>query len=259
MDLIGSFVIACSMYSRIPMPRMEWTEKRMRYALCFFPFVGVVIAVVMTVCLRVLKGVESNPLLYSCIGVVVPLVITGGIHLDGYLDVMDARSSLQSRERKLEILKDPHIGAFAVIHAGLYLVMYLGIFSVFYRYSFVPAAGVYVLTRAFSGWSVVSFPKAKPDGTVRAFSDQAHIRNVRWYMIGWALAALLWMIRTGGWGFGLVMLAVAGIVMVWYRRVSLREFGGITGDLAGYFLQLSELVMLAAAAGFYMIVNCSII
>ena len=43
MNLIGSFVIAFSMYSRIPMPRMDWTEERMRYALCFFPLIGAVI------------------------------------------------------------------------------------------------------------------------------------------------------------------------------------------------------------------------
>ena len=42
MDLFGSFVIACSMYSRIPMPQVDWTENRMKYAMCFFPLIGVV-------------------------------------------------------------------------------------------------------------------------------------------------------------------------------------------------------------------------
>lgn len=36
MNLLGSFVIALSMYSRIPMPQVEWTKERMRYAMCFF-------------------------------------------------------------------------------------------------------------------------------------------------------------------------------------------------------------------------------
>ena len=42
MKLLGSMVIAFSMYSRIPMPRVEWTKERMKYAMCFFPLVGVV-------------------------------------------------------------------------------------------------------------------------------------------------------------------------------------------------------------------------
>lgn len=251
MNLIGSFVIACAMYSRIPMPRMEWTGRRMRYALCFFPFVGVVIAAVMSGCTWLFQELAVNRLSFSCAGVIIPLVITGGIHLDGYLDVMDARSSLQSRERKLEILKDPHIGAFAVIHAGLYLLLYLGVFSALYQHSFVPLAGIFILTRALSGWSVVSFAKARPDGTVRTFADQAHNGVVRCCMVMWGAAACLWMVVTGGWQLGLLLIGAAAAVMIWYARMSQREFGGITGDLAGYFLQLCELVMLAAAAVYY--------
>ena len=43
MDLLGSLAIAFSMYSRIPMPQVEWTGRRMRYAMCFFPLIGLVI------------------------------------------------------------------------------------------------------------------------------------------------------------------------------------------------------------------------
>lgn len=250
-DLFGSFAIACSMYSRIPMPMMEWTEKRMRYALCFFPFIGLVIAAAVAGWAGLCVKLGGSPLIYSCIGTVIPVFITGGIHLDGFLDVADARSSLQCRERKLEILRDPHVGAFAVIYGGVYLILYLGIFSTLYRHSLVPAAGIYVLTRAFSGWSVVSFPKARPDGTVQAFAGRAQVRTVRVCMYGWTAAAVLWMAAAGGWRFGLFMLLTAGAVMLWYRRVALHEFGGITGDLAGYFLQLCELAMLGAAALYY--------
>ena len=58
-----------------------------------------------------------------------PLLVTGGIHLDGFLDVADARSSHQSRARKLEILKDSHVGAFAVIAMGCYLLLYTALWS----------------------------------------------------------------------------------------------------------------------------------
>jgi len=251
MDLLGSFIIACSMYSRIPMPVAEWTGKRMRYALCFFPFIGLVIAAVVCGSARLCVYLGGNRLVYSCLGTVIPLFITGGIHLDGYLDVADARSSLQSQKQKLEILKDPHVGAFAVIHCGVYLILYLGVFSTFYQHSLIPLAGVYVLTRALSGWSVVSFPKAKPDGTVQAFAAGAQVRIVRFCMLGWAAAAVLWMAGTGSIRLGLIMFLTAGAVMLWYHRLSKREFGGITGDLAGYFLQLCEIAMLLTASIYY--------
>ena len=48
--------------------------------------------------------------------------------MDGFLDTMDAIHSYGDRSRKLEILKDPHLGAFAVISFGVYMMLYLGVF-----------------------------------------------------------------------------------------------------------------------------------
>lgn len=245
-DWIGSFVIACSMYSKIPMSQVEWTEKRMKYALCFFPFVGLVIAALMMVFARIAGNLAIGTVLYGCLGTVIPLAVTGGIHLDGYLDVSDARSSFGDRERKLEILKDPHVGAFAVICGGLYLLLYLGVFSEV-QPSMVPAlAGSYVLTRAWSGWSVVCLPKAKPDGLVSTFASRADTRWVRGCMLLWGGLSVIWMAIRGGGAFALMMFAVAGLTYAYYRRVAMKEFGGITGDLAGYFLQMAELLMTGA-------------
>lgn len=245
-DWLGSFAIACSMYSKIPMPQVEWTEKRMKYVLCFFPFVGLVIAVLMIGFARIAVNLRMGSVLYGCLGTVIPLAVTGGIHLDGYLDVSDARSSFGGRERKLEILKDPHVGAFAVICGGVYLLLSLGAFSAV-RPSMIPAlAGSYVLTRAWSGWAVVGLPKAKADGLASRFALQADIRRVRSGMLLWGGLAVIWMAIWGGKAFALMMFTVAALTYNYCRRVAMREFGGITGDLAGYFLQLAELLMTGA-------------
>ena len=129
MNLIGSFVIAFSMYSRIPMPRMDWTEERMRYALCFFPLIGAVIGAVEIATFALCEILGAGVLFRTCLLTAVPLLITGGIHMDGYLDVTDARHSYGEREKKLAILKDPHTGAFAIIGLGLYLLLYAGAVS----------------------------------------------------------------------------------------------------------------------------------
>lgn len=156
-----ALVIAFSMYSRIPMPFVEWSECGMKYAFCFFPLIGVVIgACVCAFCwLSVQAGLGI--LAFSLLGTAVPLLITGGIHMDGFLDVTDARSSFQSRERKLEILKDPHAGAFAIAGCGVYLLQYAAAFSELRLEAFPAIGGIYVMTRALSRSFGSLFPKGK--------------------------------------------------------------------------------------------------
>ena len=118
MNWLGSMVIAFSMYSRIPMPKVEWTKERMRYAMCYFPLIGAVIGLVYAGYGMASEKLDIPQTAYACMGTVIPLLITGGIHMDGYLDTCDARSSYVDREKKLEILNDPHTGAFALIHTS---------------------------------------------------------------------------------------------------------------------------------------------
>lgn len=121
MNVLKSFVIAMAMYSKIPMPKVEWEEKSMRYALCFFPVVGIVEGAVLYFIWRLFSHyLGMDGMLAAAVYTVLPVLITGGIHVDGFLDTMDALSSYQERTRKLEILKDSHTGAFAIIGAAVY-------------------------------------------------------------------------------------------------------------------------------------------
>ena len=124
-NLWNSFKIAFAMFSKIPMPQADWSEENMRYMLCFFPFVGAAVGVVML-------GMEwlcryfgmSNGFIAVAL-VLVSVIVTGGIHVDGLLDTSDALSSWRDREKRLEILKDSHAGAFAVITACVYFYDYV--------------------------------------------------------------------------------------------------------------------------------------
>jgi adenosylcobinamide-GDP ribazoletransferase len=248
-DLFASLCIALSMYSRIPCPQVEWSEKGMKYALCFFPLIGVVIGVLMCGYHYLTAGLGLlGPVAYACLGTVLPLAVTGGIHMDGLLDTADALSSFQPREKKLEILKDPHTGAFAIIGCGIYLLVYVAVFSELGADAFPAGAAVYVLCRAISGWSVVSFPKAKKDGLVSTFSMKAEHRVVRWTMELWAAASCAWLVVCAGIITGGAVILAAIFTAVWYHRMAIKEFGGVTGDLAGCFLQICELVCLTVLA-----------
>ena len=109
--MLKSLAIAVSMYSRIPVPNFSWDDKSAKYALCYFPFVGLIIGIAEFAAFFLLSYIETN-ILKLCIMCTVPLIISGGIHMDGFMDTVDALSSYSDKERKLEILKDPNTGAF---------------------------------------------------------------------------------------------------------------------------------------------------
>ena len=103
----------------------------------------------------------------------------------------------------------------------------------------------FCLSRTLSGLAVASFPLAKETGLAHTFASAADQRRVTAVLIVLSAALALAMGFAGngltGW-----LAATAGIlVFVCYRRMSVREFGGISGDLAGWFLQTAELWMLA--------------
>ncbi|MCI9582723.1 adenosylcobinamide-GDP ribazoletransferase [Clostridiaceae bacterium] len=239
MDLLGSLAIAFSMYSRIPMPRTEWTKRRMRYAMCFFPLIGLVIGGLQALLLTALRRLGAGDACTGLLGACLPLAVTGGIHMDGFLDTTDALRSYGDREKKLAILKDPHTGAFAIIGAGAYLLVYAAACSELSGRAAGLFGACFVLERALSGWSVACFPKAKKDGLAAEFSRAAEKRALCACMILYAALSCGWLLWFGAWE-GLGCIGVALLTFLSYYRTAVREFGGMTGDLAGWFLQRCE-------------------
>ncbi|MBQ8815325.1 MAG: adenosylcobinamide-GDP ribazoletransferase [Lachnospiraceae bacterium] len=245
--MFNSFKLAFSMYSRIPMPRADWDKDKMKYVMAFFPLIGVAVGGGMILWNLLVQRTGINGLMSAAGRVLIPLLLTGGIHMDGFLDTIDARRSYQSFERKLEILKDPHTGAFAIIYGGIYLVAMLGLYSqVSSGYLWIVAIG-FVLSRALSGMSVVAFKGAKDTGMAADFRLSAEKRRVFIALVVYAVLASAAMIIMSPLAGGLAVVG-AFSVFGYYRVMSYREFGGVTGDLAGYFLQLCELAIAVAAA-----------
>lgn len=238
----NGFKIAFSMYSKIPMPKTDWNEKNMRYSMCFFPLIGVVIGALTYLWCFICKQLDFGSILRVAGYLVIPVLVTGGIHLDGFIDTQDALSSYKSREEKLEILKDSHIGAFALISCIVYYVIQAGIWSELDEKSIVTLTAGFVLSRALSGYAVVSFDCAKNSGLAHAFSDASQKKVVSIVTFILALLSTQAMIFMGGM-IGTSAIVGAVITFWIYRYVAYKEFGGITGDLAGWFLQLCELVM----------------
>lgn len=239
MTLIKSAIIAFSMYSKIPMPQFTWQEKEMKYALCFFPWVGAVIGALTWGWWYLCERLEIGILARTAIGTAIPLLITGGFHVDGFMDTMDAFHSYQERERKLEILKDSHIGAFSVICLVLYYLIYMGAYSELDSSSVPILAAGFFVSRTLSGIGVISIPAAKKSGLLYMFSSRAHERVVKAALyLQLALAAVFMMYYSLAEGIVITLGAVG--TYFYYRHRSMKELGGTTGDTAGYFLTLCE-------------------
>lgn len=241
MNLIRSFFVAFSMYSKIPMPRTEWTKDSMKYAMCFFPAIGLVIGGILYLWFWLGQTMQGS-LFFTAVSVLIPVLITGGIHLDGLMDTADALSSYKSREERLEILKDSHAGAFAIIVGICYFILYLGVYSEVTLEMMQVLWLSFVLSRAFSGLAVVTFPLAKNTGLAATFSDMAVKKVVKYTMIVVILAAGAAALAIHP-AYGLAALCAVILVFIYYYRMSMKTFGGITGDLAGFFLSVAELAM----------------
>lgn len=247
MSFIRSFLLAFSMFSRLPVPTVKWHDDSMRYMLVFFPFVGAVIGLAVWGWLSLCAVLDFGTFLRAAGLTLLPVAITGGIHIDGFCDTVDALSSHAPQERKREILKDPHTGAFAVISIAAYLILYFALAGELKISTTTPLLlGLsFVLSRTLSGLSVLLFPAVGSQGLLVSFKGSAHkiVSVVLLVILFFAAAAGLLMTNLL---YGSIMILTALLCLLYLFIMSRRQFGGMSGDLAGYFLQIAELGMLAA-------------
>ena len=245
---------AFSLYSAIPFPKPKWDGDSMKYALCFFPLIGVVIGALQILWASLGWYWQLEPGLYAAVAVAIPLLVTGGIHVDGFVDTCDAVSSHAPPERKREILKDPHVGAFGVIFCAVSFLLQYGLWQQLYQKPKLLALAAlgYVASRSLNGLSIAVFPCSQQSGLVHMFNSGANRR---------AAAGACGVLAAGSLVIGVVLSPVwGGAALVfsagyfWYHyRFCMREFGGNSGDLAGFLLQNLELgyLILAAAGGIF--------
>ena len=248
MKLFKSMIIAFSIYSKIPVPQFAWKEEDMEYMMCFFPWIGGVIGLVFYGWLALCEKVQIGALCRACVAAAIPLIISGGFHVDGYMDTMDAFHSYQNREKKLEILKDSHIGAFAAIMLMLYYLIDLAALSevVTGKAAFAVAA-VFFLARCLSGIGVVTLKSAKKEGLLYTFASGAQKKRVRLALYAQLTGCIVLMVAVSGI-YGIVAAVTGVLCFFYFKWKSYRELGGITGDTAGWFVTVCEAAAAVAVA-----------
>ena len=246
-SLWNNFKVAFAMFSKIPMPRADWTKENMKYMFCFFPFIGTVIGALTMLVAYLGLRFEYQPGFVTAVLVLAPVFVTGGIHVDGLLDTSDALSSWQERSRRVEMLKDSHAGAFAVITSAVYFVCWYGAYSqLFGIEENMKAIGIlslgFMVSRCLSGIGVITFPKAKADGTVAEFSRNSSdviSRNILVVYLVILAVLMIWIEPV----WGIAAFAGALLIFGYYHHIAMKYFGGTTGDISGFFLCICEVGM----------------
>ncbi len=247
MRILKSIAVAFSMYSRIPMPRFNWASEDMKYHLIFFPWVGAVIAVIEYLWPLSCQQFRLTHTVFSIIILAIPIIVTGGFHIDGFMDTSDALSSWGDKEKRLEILKDSHVGAFAIIRLiTLGLILFAAILTLNLN-GFLAWCFTLIAVRAVSGICVVRYKKAKSEGILNTSAETASDKVVMFCL---AIQFIICAVFAGiyfQWYWTIGLLAIF-ISLIFYIYTAYSKFGGITGDLAGWFVCMAETFSAVAIA-----------
>lgn len=238
-----AFAMCQSMFCAIPFPGNIWNEQARDKMLLFLPVVGLEIGAIWAGLAWLCNVLNLPVLVKGLILSVYPYLVTGFIHLDGYMDVTDAVKSYRSLERRREILKDSHVGAFAVIGIVLLLLAQFAYMAsakenaVFRILVFVPA-----VSRCCSALAVTIL---KPMNTSQ-YADQkkpkAHIVALVAMTAVFVTAGFLFF---GRYGFVLLGCLVGyGVAL----RKAYKSLEGMNGDISGYALSIAELCAIAVYA-----------
>ncbi len=245
MNGLRSIAMAFLMFSRIPMPMIEWKQENMRWMLSAFPLVGAAVGLVLWLWQLLSAALGFGPVLWAAGVTLLPVLVTGGIHMDGYCDVSDALASHAPMEKKRAILKDSHTGAFAIIQLGCWLLLYFALATE------LPVTGhtalllalMHVLSRVLSGTIALIYPKNDAEGLLRTFTLSAEGKGPLAVLLVLLVLCDAALVFAGGLP-GAAMVLGGAITALWMKRLSAKQFGGMSGDLSGYFLQMAELIML---------------
>lgn len=165
--------------------------------------------------------------------------------MDGFCDVVDALSSYRTKEKRLEILKDPHIGAFAIIWVCAYMILGAGLLAqVGTTWGILLCGTGFVVSRALACFLAITLKSANRDGTLYAFTSTqqkgvvSSVLTV--YLILGALTICILNLPAG-----LMVTGFSFFLTVWFVRMTDRQFGGMTGDMAGFYIQIYELMVFA--------------
>ncbi|MER2121186.1 MAG: adenosylcobinamide-GDP ribazoletransferase [Solibacillus sp.] len=244
----SGFLLAWQFFSAVPIKKqLDINAKSVTWMYGFLPIVGLLIGSIISIGVFILSRYsEISDLLLAILIVIGLIALTGGLHLDGWIDMSDAFFSYGEKQKRLEILDDPRTGGFGVISVFCLLVLKIGVIYEMLLHghlSIVPLL-IFIPFIARMGMLLyfVTMQPAKEKGLAAYFKGIV-IQNKLAVLIGVQslLAFVYWFY------IGIFSLFVLVVVMLFtvaiYRNWSKKHFGGVTGDLLGALGEGLEVVL----------------
>jgi adenosylcobinamide-GDP ribazoletransferase len=237
---VSGFWLALGFLTTLPARQVPYESGGLGRAAAWFPAIGLLLGLL-------LLGVQvaATQLIGSTLAAVLVVaswaILTGGLHLDGLADCCDGLLVSAPRERRLEIMRDPRVGSFAVI--GLVLALLLKTAAVFSLPAAVP--GLLLAPMWARWWILIAACQraARPDGLGSSFAaglTPSLLSTALVLPLVFSGIALWWDWRS------VAGVALSGLMCLGLLRLAQARIGGVTGDVFGAVVELTEIAFLAA-------------
>jgi adenosylcobinamide-GDP ribazoletransferase len=238
--MMNNLLLAVQFLTIVPLKIKDADAKKMGLSLLYFPAVGLLLGLLLVFLYHILVFLGFQPWAIGIVLVVSLIMVTGGIHLDGLADTVDALAGGGDRERILQVMRDPHIGTMGVL--GLISVLLLKI-------AFIVSLDAHALLVSLSmmcvlsRWSMVFlmfiFPYARQEGKAKVFMQE---RNKGVFISSLIIALLCAVLLMGP--KGMLVFAVVAVCAYGLGDFIKRRIGGITGDTIGGISEVLEVIAL---------------
>lgn len=246
------FLMAISMFTVIPLPRYEWDDEGGKNIMKFYPAIGLIVGLIWYGVFRLLNLLGGSIMVTTAITLITPFILTGMLHLDGYMDVCDALLSRRDKQEKLRILKDPHTGAFAVISVVMLFVVNFSVLYTVINNSIInnsinnintSAVGLIlipIISRSLMGYLLLSKESMK-GSSLGAFFKQGTGKVDKLILLSCLIISSIisiFIFRI----YGIIMSLAMILVSTFLVNSAAKEFDGMSGDSAGYGLVIAETI-----------------
>lgn len=234
--MIKGFILAIQFFTRIPINiAVDFNEKNIRYSVFFMPFIGAIIGALGSAAYYLFA--PHNKLIASFIALLVTIILTGGLHIDGLADTFDGFLANIDSEKTLEIMKDSRVGTFGVLSIVLHIMF---LFILIMSINKVPLAMILSFTNSRLVASIIISNKksAKAEGLGTLF----HKSNPQKLII---ISTLIYFIILVSINIKyLIPLAINYLLAEIISHISYKKINGLTGDVYGTIIELGVLVSL---------------
>lgn len=240
------FITGLQFLTRISIAKeTEWSPESFGRSVKFFPLIGGILGIILLMMNQLFAeylpflGFYMPPHVLPILLIIANVILTGGLHCDGFMDTMDGIFSGRSKERMLEIMKDSRVGANGSMAFVLLIVLKWALLMDLSPLVLPSALFVMpILGRFAMVVGITVFPYAKPDGIGKAFAQYAD----KYTLYIAATMTLLLIVLVGKQA--ILSLGIVSLCTMLFARYATKLVGGLTGDIYGALSELAEIIVL---------------